>query len=270
MIRIINYNNYKIEIWRVKISFHALKTDVCCLMCIKILIIDDNLADCKKLSTQLKNWACRANCHLKIDIKHDISIGNCLKKIINEYDILFLEIALSSLNGMELARFIRRYNKQISIVFYTNHSEFAVSGYDVQAMYFIVKPCTQTKIDNCMNQLDKNKLKFQSQKIMIQTKQIDIYEDRDIVYLEAAGHYTKLHTLTDCIKYHLPFKKINDLLPKPPFFHCYRSYTVNLNYVCGVKNKEIILIDNQKVLLSKKRMKELNNSLLQLHRRSIT
>ena len=233
-------------------------------MDMKIFIADDSTSDSSQICRQLNNWAERKSAHLKMDCFQELSYDRIAEAC--SYDIIFLDIELPYINGMEFAKLVRQHNERIPIAFFTSHRELAVSGYDVQAMSYLVKPCKQVDIDNCMDRLYKNKMQQKAPQIMIQTTQIDCYEISQIIYIEAVGHYTDLYTVDHCIAYHLPFKDIDKLLPRPPFFNCYRSYTVNMDYVCGVNNQEILLSHNKKIPLSKACANDFKNALLQLHK----
>lgn len=234
------------------------------MMNMKIFIADDCTEDSSQICKQLNNWAERKNVHLKINCFQELSYDRIAEACVS--DIVFLDIELPYINGLEFAKLVRQHNEQIPIAFFTSHRELAVSGYDVQAMSYLIKPCAQVNIDNCMDRLYKKKLQQKTPQIMIETTQIDCYEMNEIIYIEAAGHYTDLYTLDNRIAYHLPFNEIDKLLPKPPFFNCYRSYTVNMDYVCGVNNQEIFLLHNKKIPLSKACADDFKNTLLQLHK----
>ncbi len=233
---------------------------------LNIFLAEDSLTDSSTIINQLNHWAKQKNLHINIDCVNELSYKEV--SIACLHDVLFLDIEVPVINGLDFAKLVRDHNQHISIIFFTSHKELAIYGYDVQAMSYIIKPSMQSDIDKCMDRFYQKRLQNKSTKIIIPTTttEIDCYYPNQIVYIEAVKHYTNLYTLDDCIPYRLPFKKINNLLPKPTFFNCYRSFTINLNYVCGVNNNEIILIHDKKVLLSKNYVYEFKRCLLNLHK----
>ena len=75
-----------------------------------------------------------------------------------EYDVVFMDIFLPNENGMEAAKRLRRKNKEVNIVFVTSSIDYAPNGYDVNALYYILKPLKQHDFNKCMDRILANTL----------------------------------------------------------------------------------------------------------------
>ncbi len=112
------------------------------------------------------------------------------------YDAVFLDIAMRQMNGMELARTIRKKDKKLPIAFLTADKTFAIEGYEVRAVRYLTKPVTAEKLDSLLDELrTEQERSFEETSCMTigengVTKRI---AEEDICYVEVLGHYTHLH-----------------------------------------------------------------------------
>lgn len=113
----------------------------------------------------------------------------------NTYNMLFLDIELGDMNGVELAKEIRKYNDEMLISFITSYREFSCSGYKVNAFRYIIKEKTQLRsfVNECLSSAlrlydvknQKRLLKFREEAKFVQIN--------EIVYIESNGHDLIFH-----------------------------------------------------------------------------
>lgn len=155
-----------------------------------------------------------------------------------KFDIVFLDIYMKAMTGIEAARHIRERDDRVLLVFTTSSVDHALEGYDVQALHYLIKPVTQQGVDEALSRCFK-RLEDRMEKIcsvMIDRKQVDV-PLQDIMYVEAQNKYCNIHTSTgEIISPRVPIDKLKEQLPMPPFLHCHRSYIANLNYVHSIDN----------------------------------
>ena len=122
----------------------------------KIAVCDDEQKDCDDLFLLIQNYLQNNGFNFEI---HMFSTGDKLLKTLadNHFSLLFLDIYLSSeeATGMEIARLIRRMGLDLPIIFTTNSCDFAVESYEVDALYYLVKPVTFEKIQTVMKKCRK-------------------------------------------------------------------------------------------------------------------
>lgn len=158
------------------------------------------------------------------------------------YDIVFMDIKLPNLNGMDAARKLRELDNFVALIFVTNMSQYAVKGYEVQAIDFIVKPVVYynfaLKLQRALESVEENK-----------DVKIPVFKEGNVVcllaseikYIEVFKHSIVFHTIKGDIPTYGSLKKIEDILPKNSFARCNSCYLVNLRYVTKVKQLEVYL-----------------------------
>ncbi len=173
------------------------------------------------------------------------------------HDIVFLDIQMKKLDGLETARFLRKIGKDSILIFVTNMAQFAIKGYEVDALDFIIKPATMESItyvlDKAMKRLSASSsatfsLKTASGTISLSENEISYVEvfDHNLVYHTTKGEYTVRGRLSD----------LTDKLDPERFVMCNRSFIVNLRYVSNV-TADYLSVGDTRITISKSHRKEL-------------
>lgn len=184
----------------------------------------------------------------------------------NTYDLLFLDIQMRHMNGMELAESIRRLDPNMEIVFVTGLKDFVFRGYEVRALHYLLKP---PRIADCISVLDKAKTIVDSRKddtfiVPVETQSVRLLMN-DIFYFESFSHYVDVYSNRGVFRYRDKLTLLETRLPKPRFFRCHRSYIVNMYHICLI-NREQLEIDNGKILpVAQARWADLNQAYLLFH-----
>lgn len=161
--------------------------------------------------------------------------------IANPYDIIFLDVLMPLLNGIETASEIRKHDSSVKIVFLTSTSAFAVDSYTVHADNYLLKPVAQDKLFHCINELYSDILNNAKYINVSSATAVYRIELRNIEYIEAHGKKV-LFILTNgsMIESNQPFYFFQDkLLLEDGFFKCHRSYIVNIYRIVTYMQKEI-------------------------------
>lgn len=170
----------------------------------------------------------------------------------NEVDLIFLDINLPELSGIELAKTISEKTK---IIFTTAYSEYAVESYKTDAIDYLLKPITQEDFLRATNKA----LKLFQGKEPVNTNN-DLQKDhffvkskgqfvkvnlQDIQYIESLSEYVNIYfTDQSSIKTLMSLKELETKLPKDVFMRVHRSFIVNLEKITTVERNRIIF--NQK------------------------
>lgn len=154
----------------------------------------------------------------------------------DSYDLIFLDIELPGLNGMEAATLLRSYDSSTSIIFVTNLAQYAVRGYEVDALDFIVKPVTyysfSMRMDKAMRVLRRNS----GRTVAITCKgATQVVPQDDLVYVEVIKHDLVYHLISndegDAPRVRGSLKKLEEQLADGPFLRISSSFLVNMNHV---------------------------------------
>ena len=158
----------------------------------------------------------------------------------NKIDVIFLDINMPEISGLSFARSI---NKNIKIIFTTAYREYAVDGFDLKAVDYLLKPISFERLLQAINKyLNENiTTNHDSKKDLIQEKSdfIFVRSDRkmikinfsDINYIESLGDYLKIHLLNKIIVTRETITSIEAKLPKNDFLRIHRSYIVSVNKI---------------------------------------
>lgn len=221
-----------------------------------ILIYDDNENDIKHLIECIDNFFKSQNIQYQIHICQN---NNELFKTIKNYDLLFLDIKLNSDNGIDLGIKLQKYQHDCRIIITTNYAKYAIDGYKIHADRYFLKPINQQEFNIEMNVILKKYLK----------NSIGFYDDKigktkiyvkDIIYIEFINRKSLIHKLNgEVVKTNCTLKYWYNKLEQYGFAYSYKAYIVNFEYISNIKKYEIIMINEDRIPLSRYYKKEFEN-----------
>lgn len=171
------------------------------------------------------------------------------------YQVIFLDIEMPMLDGMKAAQAIRQKDSQVVIVFITNVARYAVKGYEVGALDFILKPLKYEPFALKMNRIVRMADQPSEKSIMV-TVGSDIYRIPvpKLLYVEVVRHQVVYHTTEEDICVRSSLKEAEKLLLENGFEKCNTCYLVNLRHVKGIKDN-YVLVGSEKLQISRARKK---------------
>ena len=165
----------------------------------------------------------------------------------HEIDLLFVDIEMPDLNGLD---FVKSLNKKPMVIFTTAYSEYAIEGFKVEATDYLLKPISYTDFLKSANKAKENwELKNKEVKISEDDQYIFIKADYKIIrinileikYIEAMREYVRFHLMHQKpIMSLLSMKSLEEKLPKNIFMRVHRSFIVNLNRITTIERNRII------------------------------
>lgn len=212
-----------------------------------IAIVDDLQSECNLLKKYIQ---CYSNdYHVSIET----TVFDCGELFLESfipytYELIFLDVYMNGIDGIETAEKIRELDKNCLIVFSTTSQFHAVKGFRVRAFDYLVKPYTYESFLETMRNCDDALFK-QSRYIRIKEGRTFIKVlVRDIVFTDYSNHYIYLHTKGRVIKCYMPFKNFSELLlPYSQFINCYRNCIVNMDEVDILDEKDFIMSSGDRV-----------------------
>ena len=171
------------------------------------------------------------------------------------YDIIFLDIEMPLMDGMDAAEQIRKADKDVTIIFTTHNPNYAIRGYKVQALDYILKPVSYSAFDEVMERALRARQdsggKYIKVKVRSGTVKLDVSTIR---YVDVFDHYVCYHTPEGEVRSKTTMREVMKELEGEAFFQCNKAYLVNLAHVDGITGNDL-LIDGEKIPVSRARKK---------------
>ena len=161
---------------------------------------------------------------------------------IHKYDLVFMDIYMSGINGMETAKQLYRENKRTKIVFCTTSADFGVESYDVEAIRYLLKPIEEERFFKMLESFLMNHGARKT--ITVTCDRIDETIGLDeILWIEAQGHKSVIHTAGECYTTRLSLAELHKELEPHGFMKPVRYALVSISAVVGTPNKTLVLSD---------------------------
>lgn len=206
---------------------------------LNIAVLEDDAEDFGNLQSMLERY--REEKEIGIEIRWFTSGVQLLDFGTSKFDLLFLDIEVPNLNGMETAKRIRKTDGEVCIIFTTRLAHYALKGYDVDALDFLVKPVSFKslcfRMDKAVRMIENNRGKFitiVSNRSMLRLNTDDIY------YIEANRHKLIYHTQSGSYETSdSTFSSVAQSYAPMHFVPCHNSFLCNLKHVRGITKDEV-------------------------------
>ena len=230
----------------------------------KIAICEDQVVQINLLNNHIKKWAKEKDIEISIDNFTTAESFLFEWSDYNQYDLIFLDIKLSKMSGIELSNIIREKNKNIDIVFVTGFFKYALHGYKVRALQYLLKPIKTIDLYYCLNStLDRITSEKEDSSLVLETgKKIIKLDYNKIQYFIMFSPYIDIHTSTEKITIRKNIGEIEKILPSEYFIRCHRSYIVNVRYIKSIIKNNVLLENGVKIPISRGKYKEVNDTFI--------
>lgn len=217
---------------------------------IYIAIVEDQIDDFNLIKKSLDVFSNKYSIQFKIDYFE--SGIQFLKQYASDYDIVFLDIDMPCMNGLETAAKLRKLDEEVLIVFVTNLVQLAIKGYSVSAFDFVCKPLNYSQFSTLMAKALK-KISYKSKnEIIIDSNRKKIRVDvLSLMYIEVVNHMLIYHTTSNCIDSRGSLAKLYDQLKLKGFAKINKSVIVNLRFVKEVDGYNIKMFNGEILYLSR-------------------
>ncbi len=207
----------------------------------KIAIIEDNTSDYATICELIKRYSKEKN--LEITTVYFEDAFDFLDRYSNVYDAVFMDIDLPMLNGMDAAKKLRAQDKVVPIVFITNLQHYAIEGYSVNAISYLLKPVTYPQAETVLNKLLRKMQSTEKKDLMISSAGGGYCVNmNDVIYVTVIGDH-KLEYYVNGEERPIiasgSMKKAEEAFPKKQFCKANSGTLVNLNFVKLVKQNDV-------------------------------
>ena len=204
----------------------------------------------------------------EIGVEYKLLTFETGEDLLREYpenlDMLFLDIQMGELTGMETARKVRKYDDKVEIIFITALWDYIQKGYEVRAFRYLIKPVKFKELQEQVTACVENILHKRYTYITIKDKNNVLkIRTEDILFLETFERKVIIHTNSQDYIVKMSMNKLEKELNNKGFFRCHTSYIVNLIKIEEIK-KDYLLINKFTLPVSKHRMKNLKLRLTSL------
>ena len=218
---------------------------------LRIAICDDMPIFLRHVESLLTQWPERPD-NLLLDSFEDAD-SLLAAHHANPYDIIFLDILMPLLNGIDAAREIRQLDKNVKIVFLTSSAEFGVDSYTVKANNYLLKPVDADRLFSCLNELTEELMDSPKTIVIKCAKALQRVQISNIEYLEAQNKHVlfAFHDGTSVYSVEPLYIYEEQLTLSDGFFKCSRSYIVNMHHIDTYTTKEVRMRSGYRISISR-------------------
>jgi DNA-binding LytR/AlgR family response regulator len=223
---------------------------------IRVGVVEDDPGSIDRLLAHLDRFQRESGERFHVGAFHDGA--DVIEDYRPDWDILLLDIQMDRVDGMTAARRIREVDGEVIIVFVTSSPQYAISGYEVDALSYLLKPVPYAAFEQEMRRCLTRLRRRERRQLLITTvdgarRRIDV---ADILYLESVKHHVVVHTLDADHVVVTTLKAMTEALADDDFFRCNSGFLVNLRHVTGVEGSDCRIRGGVRLQISRPRKKD--------------
>lgn len=235
-----------------------------------LVICDDEPAQLALLETCVRQWAREKRIEIRVNQCRNAQQFLFLWEEERTVDIVLLDIDMPGMNGISLARKLRREGEGLQIIFVTGLMDYALEGYEVEAVSYLLKPVCREKLFRCLDKASDRRGKEEPSLLAEVPGGSARIRLREICYLESISHDTRICCISggEEIRSRTGIRQMEEALcvPGGSFFKIHRSYLVNLSYVGRITRKEVVMDTGQALPIARGRWEAVNQAYLDFYR----
>ncbi len=227
-----------------------------------IAICDDSEADRKYIYDMVDEWALVQGHSVHITTFESAENFMFCYDDRKDYDILLLDIEMGDMDGVAMAKKLRKQDDNVQIVFITGYSDYIAEGYEVAALHYLMKPVKKEKLlsvlDRAVEKLSKNEKMINMERVG-ELVRIPIYQIR---YADVLGNYVTVHAAQE-YTFRMTLSDLQKELDER-FLRVGRSCIVNLTQISRVTKTLIKLSDGTEIPLPRGAFDSVNRAIIKL------
>lgn len=236
----------------------------------RIAICDDQPAQLLLLQEQCRRWGKSRGESAELLSFTSAETFLFAYEIDKQIDVLLLDIQMPGLSGMELAQKLRAENDALTFALITATPDFALQGYEVSALAYLLKPVSDEAL---FSLLDRAKKQSAPPCLLVDhdgvTERLPL---SDILYLESDGHHTRIVCMQKTFESPHVLSHFESLLQEqfPGSFHrCHRCYLIHLAHAASIHKKEVVMDQQHTVPVARGRFEPLSQAYMAYYRNMI-
>ena len=207
---------------------------------VRIAIVEDDPADMALLTENLRRYASEHG--LRFDLAAFSDGEDLVTGYSADYDLILMDIEMRFMNGMRTANAVRALDGEVPIVFVTNAPQYAIEGYKVRALDYMLKPISWFSFSESLSRALQYLRSREDKTITVALKdgKTRLNVDR-ICYVEVQDHQLIYNTRDGRYVSKGAIRDVENELTAPQFFRCNRCYIVNLKYVETLRGGDVVV-----------------------------
>ena len=232
----------------------------------RIAICEDEKVILDFESSLVKVWGAERACQMELDTY--VSAEQFLFESEDKplYDVLIFDIQMKGMNGMELAKTLRARGADSSIIFVTGIPDYAIEGYEVGAVRYILKPVKAEVLNGLLDTIySERKKKAEDFFVLGQGADLERIPFEKIIYIEARAHYVYMKGAGFEREWKSSFSEAAGAFDKKTFFCLRRGLLVNLKHVSKITRTDCVLDDGEQLPVARGVYKDLNEAFIKCY-----
>lgn len=221
---------------------------------IKAVIVEDKKSEADVLKEYLARFGEETG--EQVTVEWFCSADKFLYKYNGGYDVCFMDIEMPGINGMDAARKLRKIDGSVALIFVTNLAQFAICGYEVDALDYFLKPVKYYDLKLRMERVRKMCAASESMRMVSVDGGTNYIGLRDVTYIESDNHVLKYHTFSGVYTSRdISMKQAENNYRQYGFARCNVCYLVNLRYCTAVRENTAV-VGGEELAVSRAKRKE--------------
>ena len=223
---------------------------------IRVAVCDDIKEDRAALIKILSEYMDKNNLYVEID---EFTSGESfLASDTSRYQLVFMDIFMDKLNGMETAKKLIRDNSKVQIVFASTSIDFAAEAFTIEALHYIVKPIEETQVYGVLDKFFDSFYSVKTIEVKVGRIEESIYVS-DILYIEAKGKKTIIHMKNGTLEASQSLSEMSQIVPQGEFCMPIRWALVSMREITSMPSNVLKLSDQTEIPISRGKREEIKN-----------
>ena len=230
-------------------------------MTISILVCDDLPEERLNLIRMLRRYEQGNDLELRLETAAD---GSELLSMWRpeRWDLIFLDIFMPQIDGVEAARRLRRKDDNVEIVFATTSRRHGMDGYEIHALDYLAKPFSQPDVDSVMDWFLQQRAEKRRELTVRTSAGEEVLRTKNILYIESRGHACVIHATEQELSVRGSIDELAASLDTS-FFRCHKSFLLNFAHVSKIEQRAFRLDSGESVPISAANLSRSKTALLE-------
>ena len=230
-----------------------------------VAIVEDDIKSAELLKTCLQKYGAEKD--IKFDIVHFTSGEEFIEKYRRAiYSIVFLDIELTGMNGLETARRLRDRDKAVTLIFVTRMAQYAQKGYEVDALDFMIKPLSYADFSLKMHKAVNVARTKEARSVLVTVNGgFTCLSTDKIIFVEVMGHQLKYQLVDGVLEMRGTLSEVEKKLKNNGFLRCNSCYIVNSRFIDSLQGYDL-KVAGYTLKISHPRRKQFIKELMDLYK----